>query len=89
MSKLHGQLPHPTQTATTAAARMVRSFTGTLKLGFTVTSTDEVNVSTLLKRCLSFALRTDKDFCIQPLVGGDQSIAGPNGIPGTKKGIDL
>jgi hypothetical protein len=43
----------------------------------------------LLKRFLSFALKTDKDFRIQPLLRGDQSIAWPNGIPGTKEGIDL
>jgi hypothetical protein len=42
-------------TATTVVSPMVRSFTGTLEIGFTVTSTDEVNVSTLLKRFLSFA----------------------------------
>jgi hypothetical protein len=76
-------------TTTTSAYPMVRSFTGTLKIGFTVTSTDEVNISTLLKLFLYFALKTDKDFQIQPLLGGDRSIAWPNGIPGTKEGIDL
>jgi hypothetical protein len=75
--------------ATKVSAPMVRSFTGTLKIGFTVTSTDEVNVITLLKRFLSFALKTDKDFRIQTLLGGDQSIAWPNGNPGKKEGIDL
>jgi hypothetical protein len=68
---------------------MVRSFTGTLDIGFTVKKTDDVNVSTLLKHFISFALKTDKDFLIQPLQGGDQGIAWPNGIPIMKEGIDL
>jgi hypothetical protein len=76
-------------TALTAAAPMSRSFTGTLETGFTVTSTDKVNFSKKLKLVLPFALKTDKDLRIQPLLGGDQSIAWPNGIPGTKEGIDL
>jgi hypothetical protein len=40
-------------------------------------------------RFLSFALKRDKDFRIQPLQGGDQSIAWTNGIPATKEDIDL
>jgi hypothetical protein len=77
------------ETATVGDAPIVRSFTGTLEIGFTLTSTEEVNVSTLLKRFLSFALKTDKGFRIQPLQGGDQSIAWPNDIPVTKEGINL
>jgi hypothetical protein len=75
--------------ARTAASPMVRSFTGTIEIGFTVTIMDDVNVSTLIKRCLSFALNMDTDFLIQPLQGGDQSIAWPNGTPATKEGIYL
>jgi hypothetical protein len=43
----------------------------------------------LLKHLLSFVFKTDKDLRIQPLQGGDQSIAWPNFIPATKEGIDL
>jgi hypothetical protein len=58
-------MPHPPNaddsvfhdTARTADAPMVRSFTDTIEIGFTVTTTDYVNVSTLLKIFLSFALK--------------------------------
>jgi hypothetical protein len=46
-------------------------------------------VSTLLKRFLSFSLKTDLDFWILPLTGGNQSIVWPNRVPTLKEGIDL
>jgi hypothetical protein len=63
---------------------MIRSITGTLEIGCTVETTDEVNVSTLLKGFLSFT-----EFHIQPLQGGDQIITWSNGVPVTKECIDL
>jgi hypothetical protein len=51
----------------TADAPMIRSFTGTLEIGFTVETTDEVNISTLLKMFLSFPLKTGKYFRIHTL----------------------
>jgi hypothetical protein len=67
---------------------MIRSFTGTLEIVFTIRTTDDINVSTLLKRFLYFSLKTDRDFPIQKLQGGDHFIAWPNGIPVTKEVID-
>jgi hypothetical protein len=50
------------ETATIGDTPIVRSFTGTLEIGFTVTSTEEANVSNLMKWFLSFSLKTDKEF---------------------------
>jgi hypothetical protein len=72
-----------------AEAPLVRSFTETLQIGFSIGSSVDINVSALLKRFLSCALKTDPDFRILPLQGGNQSISKPNGIPTTKEGIDL
>jgi hypothetical protein len=63
------------ETVKTAESLMSRSFTGTLEIYFTVGITDNINVSTLIKRFLSFDLKTYKDFHIQPLQGDHQSIA--------------
>jgi hypothetical protein len=60
-----------------------------LKIGFSIRSAFDVNGSVLLKRFLSYALKTDPNFHILPLKGGNQSIAYPDGIPATKEGIDL
>jgi hypothetical protein len=49
----------------------------------------DINVSVLLKRFLSFAIKTDPEFCILLLGGGNQSIAYTNVIPTMIEGIDL
>jgi hypothetical protein len=60
---------------------LVRSFTGTLEIGFSIGSIADINVSALLKIVLSFAMKPDPDFRILPLTGKNQSIAWLNGIP--------
>jgi hypothetical protein len=70
-------------------APLVRNFTGTLEIGFSIVSSADVNISVLLKRFLSYALKTNPEFHILPLQGRDQSIAYPNGIPAAKEGIDF
>jgi hypothetical protein len=70
-------------------APLGRSFTGTLEIGFSIGMANGINVSALLNRFLSFTLKTDTEFHILPLEEGNQSIAWPNGIPPSKKGIDL
>jgi hypothetical protein len=77
------------ETAMVGDAPIVMSFPGTLKISYTVTSTEELNISTLLKSFLSFALKTYKDIRIQPLHGGDQIIAWSIVIPDTKEVIEL
>jgi hypothetical protein len=70
-------------------APLVRRFTGTLEIGFSIGMMADLNVNALLKRFLSFALKTDSEFRILPLAGENQSIAWSNGIPTSKEGIDL
>jgi hypothetical protein len=77
------------ETATRGDVPIVRSFIGTLEIGFKAISTEEVNFSALLKSFLSFALKTHKYFRIQPLQGGDQRITWPDGIPAMKYCIHL
>jgi hypothetical protein len=68
---------------------LVRNFTGTLEIGFSIGTMAGTNISVLIKRFLLFALKTYPGFRILPLEGGNQSIAYPNGIPTTKEEIDL
>jgi hypothetical protein len=49
----------------------------------------KVNVSILLKTYLSVALKTNKDFCIEPLTGYGQAVSIPNEMLMTKEGIDV
>jgi hypothetical protein len=70
-------------------APLVRSFTGTLEIGFSIGSAVNVDVSVMLKLFLSYVQKTDPNFRILPLKGGNQSIFYSNGIPTTKEGIDL
>jgi hypothetical protein len=72
-----------------AETPLVRSFTGTLEIGFLIGTKADINVSALLKIFLSFTLKTDPEFRILPLEGGNQSIEWLNGIPTSKEGIDL
>jgi hypothetical protein len=64
-------------TPTSFEPTRVNSFTGTLKIGFINIASDqgEVNISILLNRCLSCALKMDKDFRILPLDGFSQRIS--------------
>jgi hypothetical protein len=68
---------------------LVRRFTVTIDIGFSIGSYVDVNVSVLLKIFLSYALKTHPRFRILPLQGGNQSIAYPDDTPNTKEGIDL
>jgi hypothetical protein len=68
---------------------LMRSFTGTLEISFSIGSSVDVNVSALIKRFLSYALKTDPKFRIIPFQGGNKSIVYPNGIPTMKEGIEL
>jgi hypothetical protein len=70
-------------------APLVRSFTGTLEIGFSIRLSVDINVGVLLKIFLPYDLKTDPEFCILPIQGGNQSIAYPNGIPTTEEGINL
>jgi hypothetical protein len=54
------------ETAKAGDAPVVRGFTRTLEIRFTATLTEEVNISTPLKRFLYFALKTDKDLRFIP-----------------------
>jgi hypothetical protein len=68
---------------------LVHNFTGTLEICLSIGTSADINVSALLKRFISYTLKTDPKFSILPPGGGNQSIAYPNGIRTTKEGIDL
>jgi hypothetical protein len=55
-------------------APLVCSFTGTLEIGFSIGTMADISIMALLKRFISFAMKTDSEFRILPLKGGNQSI---------------
>jgi hypothetical protein len=71
------------------AASQISQFTGTINLNFSISEDkrNEINVSLLLKCCMSFAKQTDADFLIEPINGGAKSIINPSNIPTTKEGL--
>jgi hypothetical protein len=73
------------------AAPHIRQFMGTRNLGFTANEDkrNNLNVSLLLKRFMSFSEQMDADFHIKPLNGISQSITNPRNIPTTKEGVNL